>query len=140
MRCSSKYGHLPSLESHTLSHRVLVVPCTLIRYLGSVSFLFLLASLAQDLGVLQGHIPWLRLLIVSGHTIANFVEQDIKALDADQFELEAPIAFPGVQDYLLGLLGYGGATHLVSVLSQGDQLLVRGDINDATHVGSVRHV
>ena len=140
MRSPSVDGHLPALEVDTLSHWVLVVPCTLIRYLRRVSFLFLLASLAQDLGVLQGHIPRLGLLIVRGHTIAYFVEQDIQALDADQFELEAPIAFPGVQDYLLGLLGYGGATHLVSVLSQGDQLLVRGDINDATHVGSVHHM
>ena len=43
--------------------------------------------------MLQSHIPRLGLLIVRGHSIAYFVEQDIQALDANQLELEPPIAF-----------------------------------------------
>jgi len=57
-----------------------------------LAFGSLFDSLGLHTRMFESHVTWLRLLVVCGYSVANLIEKHVQAFNANQLELEAPVA------------------------------------------------
>lgn len=92
---------------------------------------------AAELGCFERDIPRLGLLVIGSNSVQELVEDYVESLNANQLELESPVALPTVQHDLLARFGDGCAPCLHSLLCERYDLPVRCKVEDFPQEGAL---